>query len=236
MSDQSKATAMRRYAVLASVALILLVGAQSELDAQATQPSSAASPDLNLAAAGILSWQPADGSYVGAPYLDKGLGGITPGYLVGVNCVVGQRITFATELSNTRELRVEQHGRLVSGDGVGRLRDRLFSVLAGYSARPFPSTRLSILAGVGLGRGVPTLDGIPIDQLSEGQDDPAVREGDRKVALALGLDAIRRVSPRIGVVGNVRVFQIGRSRRAAELGVGETVVRFGAGVQIRLTQ
>jgi hypothetical protein len=92
------------------------------------------------------------------------------------------------------------------------------------------------MAGISLGAGTPSLDGVPINQRVGGNVDPAAEDGEAPVAFTAGLEAGRRVGPRVSIVGSVRYSRLPQMRRADEIGVGSNVFRFGAGVQLLLTR
>jgi hypothetical protein len=211
--------------------LVVLVGSASDVHAQATAVPGSGGLEVSVAMQGLLSAQPASDSFVGPPYLDNGLGGTTPGVAIGLTGVTRRRIALALEFSSTNDLEVEQRGRLVEGQAVGRLRDTLFSLLAGYSVRGSLQTRVDALAGISLSAGTPSIDGVPINQRASGA---AAEEGDGRVAFTAGLDVARRAGARVSIVGSVRYSRLPRSGRAAEIGVGSNVLRVGAGLQVLL--
>src|SRR6185295_8425348 len=93
---------------------------------------SAQSADVGLNTAGLVSFQPIDSTYVGpsGPYLDRGLGGVGPGFSVGLD-VAANQLALMVEYS-TAWLSAVQQGRLVDGGhGTGRLRDSMLTGLAG---------------------------------------------------------------------------------------------------------
>ncbi len=225
-----------RQAFFAS-AFIAILGMQSTICAQTPSPPNS-QPEFDVTAAGIMSMQTAS-DYVGGPYLDKGLSGFVVGYLLGTKLVAVKGLTIATELSDALQLQVAQSGRLLGGNnatGTGRLRDRLWSLLGGRTSSWGSKSRVAILAGVSLGAGTPTVNGIPIDQPFQGRVDPAAIEEYRRIAFTAGLDFGRMLSPRGRFVAGVRVFNVGRSRRAAEVGVGDLLMRFSAGYEWRMTK
>jgi len=100
---------------------------------------------------GVLSAQPANDFYVGSPYLNRGLSGFSFGVGLGLNVVTRHRIALALEFSTARPLEVHLEGRLVSGEAVGRLHDRFYSILAGYAAQRSLHTTITALAGIAFG-------------------------------------------------------------------------------------
>lgn len=217
---------MHRCEVAVLAALVLLVSVVPDVWAQVRD-----APEVAITIQGLASVQPVDDSYVGSPYLDKGLGGVGPGVAIGLNVAARRRLAFAIEFS-TATMEVTQSGRLVSGTAVGQLRDSLFSFLAGASAWSSANAEVVALAGLSLAPGTPTQNGVPIDAW----DDPAAREGGGSIAFSGGVNVTRRVGRRVGLVGSVRYSALPRSRRAEELGAGTHVFRIGVGVHVRLTR
>ena len=179
----------------------------------------------------LASWHPVDHSYIGEPYLDKGLGGIGPGVSASVSVVAPSGPTIALEFS-TAAIEVRQSGRLVSGTATGRLRDSVVSLLAGFTARPSSRSEIALLAGVGLAIGGVSQGGVAIDAA----DDPAVREGDGPIGFIAGVCVGRAITRRMRMVGSARYVVLPRSRRAEELGVSHHIVRVGAGIELRLSK
>ena len=188
--------------------------------------------DVNVSLQGIASWQPVDDTYVGSPYLDKGLGGSGPGLALGVDTTL-RRFVFAFEYSRAA-IDVMQTGRLVNWEerAEGQLRDSLFSFAAGASAWSSPEGSIQVLAGLSVLHGQPRQNGTPIDAPGS---DPAAEESKGAIGFTAGANFVRELKGRIGVVASARYSVLPRSRRAEELGVGPHVFRFGGGVRIRLT-
>ena len=214
------------------MALVLFMNVVPDVWAQ--EPSDSHRDNLrgDVAIQGLASVQPADDSYVGSPYLDKGIGGVGPGLAVGLNVVTRRRLALTFEFSTAAALEAKQSGRLVSGTAVGRVRDSLFSFLAGAPVWSFSKAEITALAGLSLVTGTLTQNGVPIDA----HDDPAAHEGDGLIAFTGGANVGHAVNRRIRVVGNIRYSAIRRSRRAEELGVGAHIIRVGAGVEVRLNR
>jgi len=193
--------------------------------------------EANLTLEGLLSAQPANDSYIGNPYLDRGLSGVRPGVLAGFNLVTPHRMVVSVEHSTTIPIEVVQEGRLVGG-GTARsqLRDGLTYVLAGYSKQVSSKARFNVLAGISLGNGVPRVNGIPVNRpYGAGQVDPAAVEGESPLGFSAGVDMVRLGNGRVGAITSFRYSLLARSRRATELGVGDHVLRFGVGIQLDLT-
>jgi hypothetical protein len=207
------------------VAMCVLANAATHAWAQAP-----AAPEVAFTIQGLLSVQPVDDTYVGSPYLDKGLGGMGPAFAAGVEASV-RRCVFAFEFSRTA-IEVTQTGRLVSGTATGQLQDSLFSFLAGASVWSSPNGSLVALAGLSAVAGEPSQDEIPIDA----QNDPAAQEGNRSIAFTGGLSLARSFGGRLGLIASAKYSALPRSRRAEELGVGTHLFRVGVGLRIRLTK
>lgn len=219
---------------MTKTALLLLILTPGALlictnPALAQSSVAAAQDDVSIAltAVGLATFQPVDDFYVGSPYLDKGLGGMGAGLAIGANLTAGGRFAAALELS-TAEIRVEQAGRLVGGEAIGRLRDTLVSALVGV-ARSSSRRSTRFLAGISRVIGVPSLDGVRIDQ--EPGDQPVQRQ---RLAFTTGLDVSQAISSRVGFLATVRYSYLRRTRRATEIGVGHHVFRAGVGISIAL--
>jgi hypothetical protein len=215
------------------LALLLLPSAFRDF-AHAQSPTAASQPSTEVAVSGVAlaSIQPIDDTYVGWPYLNNGLGGIGPGVALGAN-VTRRRVAASIEFS-TGALTVSQEGRLVGDGAVGRLRDKLFSVLAGVTIAA-PVQRIQLLAGISRTFGGPTLNHVPVSQRNGDGIDPAVTEGAGTLGFTGGLDVTRMVRHRVAVLGSFRYSHLPRSRRAAEIGVGGDVFRVGIGLRVQLT-
>lgn len=194
--------------------------------------------DVGLTGAGLVSFQPTSDDWVGSPYLDEGVGGVQPGFAIGVDVVTSSGFALIGELSTTRAFEQFQSGRLVwanrsnfshEGSATTRLRDTLISALAGY-ATSGPSRRVVFAGGISYVH--PTLK----------QDDLVVEDqvgdfglgGRRRYALTGGSDLQQRLSPRAALVIGARYSWLGRSEIADQTGAGAHLLRIGAGVRIRL--
>jgi hypothetical protein len=210
----------------ATIATLLLIAVAPDLAAQ-----TSAAPDVAVSFQGIGSWQPVDDTYVGpsGPYLDKGLGGIGPGVAMGVD-VTARRFAFSAEY-NWAAINVTQTGRLVSGTAEGQLRDSVLSLLAGpvWSS---PKASIAALAGLSFVPRQPQQNGVSIDTWP----DPAANEGKGLIAFTTGALVYGPRTGRVGLVASAKYSLLPRTRRAQELGVGPHVIRFGAGVRVRLTR
>jgi hypothetical protein len=216
---------MKRFPLcLLVVSALLLTATVPDLAAQ-----TGAAPDVAVSVQGIASWQPVDDTYVGGPYLDKGLGGVGPGVALGID-LTARRFAFAAEYS-WAAIDVIQTGRLVSGTAEGQLRDSVLSFLAGpvWSS---PNASIAALAGLSLGPRQPQQNGVSIDTWP----DPAANEGKGLIAFTAGALVHGPRTGRVGLVASAKYSLLPRTRRAQELGVGPHVLRFGAGVRVGLTR
>jgi hypothetical protein len=192
-----------------------------------------AQSDVGVSAVGLLSWQPVDRGYVGSPYLSEGIGGIGPGFGVGLDLTTRRGFVVAAEFSTAR-FEQEQYGRLVGGafpnDGVPhttRLRDSLLMGLAGVSTTS-GSTRVRALGGVGTTLDSPTIDGEPRDAPKREVDDRL------PFVLAAGVDVLHSFNTRAAFVFGMRYAYSDRPENHRYLGIGSHLVRIGAGVRIRI--
>lgn len=206
------------------VAAFVLSAPGAALAQQPVTPDTA----LIVSAAALASIQPADDTYVGEPYLDRGLGGVGPG--LGVALTLRHRM-FATSLEwSAAQLEVEQRGRLAEEGSTGRLRDTMLSLLAGPEI-PVAGFRFRLLGGISRVGSGPAADGVPIDETPEGLP---LREGAAAYAPTAGADLLRSWNDRVGLIGTVRYSHIARSEGARQRGVGPHVVRVGVGLSFRL--
>ena len=139
--------------------------------------------------------------------------------------VIAGRFALVLEYS-TGWLSVEQEGRLVpGGEGTGRLRDSMLTVLAGAQ---LGSGRIQtqILGGISHVLGTQSSDGVPVDDASTDL---------RRQVLTVGADVVRSVGARASLLVTLRVYpRLERSEQARELGVGREVYRAGVGVRLAL--
>jgi len=201
------------------------------LSVAAAAPPSADAQELSsvgVDAAGLVSFQPVDGFYVGpaGPYLDRGLGGFGPGLSLGVN-LVAKRLGLTLEYS-TAWLSVEQSGRLVSGGtGVGRLRDSMITALAGIRVGQ-GRTDTQWLAGMSYVAGTPSSNDVP----RSGPDGTPFRG-----VFTCGVDIITAITSTVNLLVTGRVYpQLERSESARQLGVGRDVFRVGIGVRLSVSK
>jgi len=176
---------------------------------------------MSLSVAGLAAVQSIDDTYVGpgGPYLDKGLGGVGAGVAAGVNAMLARRVTATFEVS-TATVSAHQRGRLVGGVADGRLTNTALSALGGVTT---PSGALQLLAGPSLLFGTPTLDDVPLD-------DPHPEH----LAFTAGVDAIRRVNPRMSFLITMRYYYAPRSAALVQIGVGSQLVRAGVGIRVNI--
>lgn len=212
-----------------SAALLLLLLAPGAALAQA---------DAGIAIAGLLSIQPVDETWIGSPYLDEGIGGLAPGFSVGVNLIGANGFTLMGELSTTQALEQFQTGRLVwanrsnfshEGSATTRLRDTLISGLAGYATST--TTRRVVFVG-GLSYVHTTLRQDDLDV--EDQVGDYGLEGKRRFAPTAGIDVLQRLSTRVSLLIGARYSWLGRPEVSDQTGAGEHLLRLGGGLRVRL--
>jgi hypothetical protein len=86
----------------AGILLLCLAGLTAFPRSIAAQTTSTQRPTdtvFSLTTTGLVSIQPGDGAYVGWPYLDKPLGGVGPGFAVGLSLIERRGFAVAAELS-----------------------------------------------------------------------------------------------------------------------------------------
>lgn len=182
----------------------------------ATNAAAQASVGLDLA--GLVSIQPIDESWVGSPYLDKGLGGVGPGLSGGIHAAMANGFTFGAEFS-TAFFSEEQQGRLISGPREGviethTLHDAMVAGVAGYSHAD-GNTGIRYLFGAGA-------------LLSDGE------KVEKTFVPTGGIDVLQRVSPRISLLFTGRYAYVSRTSNGTALAAGSHIIRAGAGVRIKL--
>ena len=185
---------------------------------------------VSAAAAALVSFQPADDTYVGLPYLNKGLGGIGPA--IGAALTLRHRAFVATVEFSVASIEVEQSGRLADDRSTGRLRDSLLSLLAGTDV-PAGAFRARILGGISRAGASPSSDGVPIDEPPGGAP---LGERTSRWAPTVGIDLTRALKGRVGLLGTLRFAHIDRSEAARQRGVGSYVLRGGIGLTVRLVR
>jgi hypothetical protein len=193
--------------------------------AQTGPPEHPSDTVLGVTTTGLISLQPGDRTYVGWPYLDKPLGGVGPGFAVGLTLIERRGFAAAAEFGTAR-VQVPQSGRLVGGQATGRVHLSMLTGLAGYSASSRART-IVLLAGASRIIDSPSLDHVSIDQ-------PYSAEGPRRLGLTAGIDISQAASRRVAFVGNIRYSNIRRNTQAIQIGVGQHVFRVGAGVRVRM--
>jgi hypothetical protein len=211
--------------------VLLISGTAREVRAQPPAHSGPSEPEFAVTILALASLQPSDQTYVGTPYLDKGLGGVGSGFGAGFSVATSGRLALAFEI-NTAALKEVQNGRLVGSPALSELRDTLYSFLAGGSFRWSENSTVNAVGGLSLVTGTASVNDVPIDA----HNDPAADDGDGLLAFTVGADVARRVHSRIRFISSVRFSATGRSRRAEELGVGSHILRIGVGLQLRLNR
>jgi hypothetical protein len=203
--------------------------------ASLTSTQALAQADVGVSGSALISIQPIDDWFGGSPYLDEGIGGLTPGVAAGVDVVTASGLVLVGEFSTVVPYEQEQSGRLVdtrrdrfsSGMSSTRLRDTLVSGLIGFA--PGASHRLRLVGGVSWLHTDMTEDGIPVEEF--GFED----SGDyRRVALTGGADFRAPLSSRVSLIISGRYSWIDRSEVAHDLGAGTHVIRASGGIRVRL--
>jgi len=205
------------------VLLVILVFA-SEVFAQA---------DVGVSGSAVLSIQPTD-NWGGGPYLDHGVGGLTPGLGVSLDVTWPAGISIIGEFSTVLAFEQAQDGRFVPtrrdmfhvGYSDTRLRDSLFSGLVGFTIRDW--TRLRLVGGVTVLQTTMTLDRAPVT------DFDLYDTSYERMALTGGADFRTPLSPRITFVLSGRYVRANRAELASNLGAGRHIIRVGAGVRLGL--
>jgi hypothetical protein len=196
------------------------------LSSAAPAVSSAQGPDIGVTGAGLLSIQPVDDSYVGGPYLNAGLGGVTMGVGASLTAIANNRLLLGAEFSTAR-YEVEQSGRLVNGSGINegqaKLSELRDSLLVGLVGRVAGSgrARTQFVAGAGVASTSIARDGVT-------QQEPT------SAAFTGGADVLLAASSRVAFVLGARYTFIARDESATFRGIGKHVIRAGAGLRIRL--
>ncbi|HZR24851.1 MAG TPA: hypothetical protein VFA59_14760 [Vicinamibacterales bacterium] len=176
--------------------------------------------DLSVFATGTVSEQLSDDTYVGpqGPYLDKPLAGTAIGINAGLSAVAANGVAVSVEFS-TADLQVEQSGRLVGGRSTGELRDTLISGLIGARVR-LASMSVTPLLGVTADVGGATRGNLTSDVGTFG--------------VTGGVDFSPSSSAHVSFVATARYTYVFRPVSAAYAGIGPSIVRFGAGIRVRL--
>lgn len=219
---------MNRSATVAGTILLSLGFMTFSRPANAqTSPSDPPTvPVLTLNTTVLASMQPGDDAYLGSPYLNSTLGGVGPGFGVGLTVMTFRGFAATAEFSTAR-LRVMQSGRLLAGGrATGRLHDSLLSGLVGFGTSSRGLTQV-VLGGLSWVMDAPSLDNRSIDQ-------PYDEKG--RLGFTGGWDVSQAVSRRVALGGNLRYSMVPRNAEAVRVGVGQHVFRLGAGLHIRLRQ
>ena len=192
-----------------------------------------AQADVGVTAAALASVQPIDDTYVGSPYLSEGIGGLGPGFGVGVNVITPGGFVAAVEYSTAR-FELEQHGRLVGGSfpneqvpHTTRLHDSLLTALGGVSFES-GETRVLVLGGLGTRLDSPTINGDPREASETNHDRgwPVVPTG--------GLEVQRALNVRVSAMFGVRYAFNDRAENHRYLGIGPHILRIAAGLRVRI--
>lgn len=203
----------------------------------ATAAGARAQSDVGIAIAGLVSLQPVNHSWVGSPYLDKGIGGWRPGLAIGANLITDHGFALIGELSTTAAFEQFQTGRLIwantdrlsrEGSATTRLRDTLISGLVGYASST-ATPRVVFAGGLSYVHTTLTEDDLVVEDQTE-----FGLEGKRRFALTGGIDIFQRLSSRVALVIGGRYSWLGRPEVADQTGAGEHIIRVGAGVRIRI--
>lgn len=191
----------------------------------------AQSTDVGVTVAGLISFQPADGSYVGSPYLNEGVGGFAPVLSAGGSGIFPNNLVVAVEFTSRAEFATVQRGRLVprapderpneGGSGTTELKNSLVAVMAGY-AHELERRKLLFLLGGALTREEILHDGVVI-------------ENERRLPfdLSAGFDLLQQVSSRLSLGVSARYTHASRSRRLEQFGIGQHILRVGAVIRLR---
>jgi hypothetical protein len=203
------------------VVLLALVSSAELARAQPASSHSSDAPHLAATLAGIVTWQPADETYVSpnGPYLDTGLGGVGPGIAADLSYFSAVPVVVAFEFS-TASISVDQKGRLVGGTAHSHLSD---NIVAGLVGRDFAHHSLQVYGGLGWRIGQPTLNDVSVED-SDGSH----------VVLGGGIDGAAPVARRVDIVLTFRYWFTDRGESSRQIGVGNHVLRFGGGVRVRL--
>ncbi len=172
-----------------------------------TQPASATAgavggPEGSVFAVGLLSYQPSNDYYVGAPYLDTGLGGVGAGIAAGVQ-VAGRAWVGSFEFS-TAKLKALLSGRFVGDQPVDvSVTDTLISALVGYRYS-FGRGSAQILGGPSLSLRSETFPSqYGLNGTSGSPSSP--------LALSAGIDVAQVLNPRLSIVETFRYSHVSRS-------------------------
>lgn len=219
--------------------LVAVVATASAVSAQVQETQATAGGSL------LLSLQPVDDFYVGGPYLNEGIGGLGPGMALTFNVVTPPGLVIAGEFS-TAWFEVEQGGRLVpgacrvptpdcsyvGGSGTTRLHDSMLSGLVGVS-RGQHRTRVHFLGGISWILKGPTVDGVEL-LLDRDAHDRRFARSSRPVVGTGGFDVTHGLTGRLSFAGGARYSYVRRNEQLRYLGIGNHLLRFGAGLRVRL--
>jgi hypothetical protein len=188
--------------------------------------------DIGVSAAAVLSVQPVDDWFGGPPYLDVGIGGLGPGVAAGVDLITDGGFVLIGEFS-TASYQQLQEGRLVDTIRVGRrtsdtkLRDSLFSALAGYATKG--RHRLVVAGGISYVHTKLTEDGLPLEDLI------FEYEGPTRIGFTGSAKYHIGVGSRVAVLlGGTYTF-VNRDDGTRDLGAGPHIIRVHGGLRFRLS-
>jgi hypothetical protein len=218
---------MKLVCCSASVAvLVLSLQLRAAETTQVSRKHAGTSVTLSL----LASFQPADGTWIGDPYLDNGLAGIEPGLALSVEQRWENHAVLALALSSSTSMKVSQTGRLVprnAGAPCGPFmesecgpietshRDTLLSALGGFAGAVEAKAGLALIFG-GVRQG-------PL----------AAEDIAGHWALTVEIGAAQRVSNRVSLVSSVQYYRVWRGENADELGLGRNIVRVAVGLRWR---
>ena len=180
-------------------------------------------------AAGALSIQPIDDAYVGEPYLNKGLGGVGPGLLVGLHIQSGGLpSTPSTRPRGSRFSRLVEPCRAdhlpwaaPARAGCATRCSRFWLALISAEAGPPPTSWAASVSSWIRPRRIMCLSS------------PA--KSYRRQVFTAGVDVVSEIAARTSIVVTARgYFGVARNDAQQQVGIGRQIVRVGAGIRLRL--
>lgn len=194
--------------------------------------------DVGISTSALLTIQPVNEWFGGSPYLNEGVGGLSPGFAAGVSVITRRGFVMIGEFSTAKSFEQFQKGRLVdtphdnlgSGTSDTRLRDSLWSALIGFT---IGGAERRLIAAVGVSWVTTTIteNGTPIEDFDFGTG----RSERSPLALSAGADFHSQLTGRVSLVVGGRFSGVDRSRAAFNLGAGGHIVRITGGIRIRLS-